>query len=212
VASALRDAHAALSSALVTALLLACSGADEQPGDAAEDQRVSAAQAERVGAPAHAEFRRGPGDDSHIRAATDVLAFLRGEREFADIPAADTVVLYMAPEGGDARVHLPRARLADRQNWVLPGNGHSYALVPPARADSLALFPGAHARCWPQPLADRFPELATLPHVGAVLQPRAFDSCLQAWNLTFVFAADASPAEHTRAPRLVGVVYDQWEW
>jgi hypothetical protein len=56
------------------------------------------------------------------------------------------------------------------------------------------------------PLASRAPTLADLPHVGAKLDAGAGSTCLSTWNATFVFEQGVSP------PRLVAVVYDQWEW
>jgi hypothetical protein len=65
---------------------------------------------------------------------------------------------------------------------------------------------GRHFNCLEYPLSSRYPELARLPHVGARLEPADAGSCLQSWNLTFVY--DAGP----RPPVLVAVVRDQWEW
>jgi hypothetical protein len=64
---------------------------------------------------------------------------------------------------------------------------------------------GRHLNCREQPLAAKFPQLAHLPHVGTMLQPENFGSCLQTWNMTFVF-------DTSTRPRLVAVAYDQWEW
>jgi hypothetical protein len=38
------------------------------------------------------------------------------------------------------------------------------------------------------------------------LQPDGAQSCLQSWNATFVFDTAGG------SPRLIGVIYDQWEW
>jgi hypothetical protein len=65
---------------------------------------------------------------------------------------------------------------------------------------------GRHFKCLEYPLASLFPDLAKLPHVGVKLEPDNAGSCLQTWNATFVFDASTKPA------RLVGAVYDQWEW
>jgi hypothetical protein len=50
------------------------------------------------------------------------------------------------------------------------------------------------------------PELGALPHVGVVLSPPNFSSCLQTWNLTIVFDPQEKP------PTVVAVIYDQFEW
>jgi hypothetical protein len=64
---------------------------------------------------------------------------------------------------------------------------------------------GRHFDCNEQSLATRFPRLAERPHVGTMLEPANRTSCLQTWNVTFVFDTNSRP-------RLVAAVYDQWEW
>ncbi|MFL5575675.1 MAG: hypothetical protein ACJ79S_06905 [Gemmatimonadaceae bacterium] len=49
---------------------------------------------------------------------------------------------------------------------------------------------------------------APAPHVGVRLAADSVaSSCLRSWNATFVFDTGAGGA-----PRLSGVLYDQWEW
>ena len=59
--------------------------------------------------------------------------------------------------------------------------------------------------CREQPLERKFPRLARFPHVGTMLEPERARSCLQTWNMTFVF-------DTSEGPRLIAAVYDQWEW
>ena len=64
---------------------------------------------------------------------------------------------------------------------------------------------GRHFNCIEQSLATKAPLLAQLRHVGTLLELPNRTSCLQTWNVTFVF-------DSTDVPRLVAAVYDQWEW
>ena len=63
---------------------------------------------------------------------------------------------------------------------------------------------GKHLNCFEYDLSSRADGVAHLPHVGTMLS--SGDSCLQSWNVTFLF----DPEEEK--PTLVGAVYDQWEW
>jgi catechol 2,3-dioxygenase-like lactoylglutathione lyase family enzyme len=139
-------------------------------------------------------------------AARDAIAFLRGELGFDRVHLADTVVLYLSPEGGGARTRFTREQLRDPASWKVVSGGHAYSFVPPPRLTKLTTRAGRHFNCGEYPLASRYPELARLPHAGVKLEPEAPESCLQAWNVTFVY----DPA--TRPLRLVAAVYDQWEW
>jgi hypothetical protein len=141
-------------------------------------------------------------------ATEDILAFLRGETPFGRIRVADTVTLYLSPEGGGLRAAVPRERLRDPRGWELrSADGRSaYAFAPPPGWTRLTARVGRHFNCLEYPLASRYPELARLPHVGTRLEPAGAGSCLQSWNLTFVFDAGSRP------PVLVAVVRDQWEW
>jgi hypothetical protein len=139
-------------------------------------------------------------------AATQIIRFLRGEVGFERIRLADTVTLYVSPEGGGTRTALTRQQLRDRSNWKVPVLGIEPSLVPPQGLTRLTTRVGRHFNCREYPLSSRFAELARLPHVGTRLDRGQESSCLQAWNLTFVFDPDERP------PTLVAAVYDQWEW
>jgi hypothetical protein len=141
------------------------------------------------------------------QAAKDIVGFLRGDVGFDSIRLADTVTLYLSPEGGGTRVAFTREQLRAPSNWVLHSGLGTYSFVPPQRLTKLTAKAGRHFNCGEYPLASRFRELATLPHVGVALDPDDRTSCLQTWNATFVF--DDSGAQ---PPRLVAAVYDQWEW
>ena len=140
------------------------------------------------------------------RAAREIVAFLNGKTAFDKIPLADTVVLYLSPEGGGTRVAFAREGLRTPSRWVVRSGRQSYSFVPPATLTKLTAKSGRHFNCAEYALASRFPDLAKLPHVGVKLEPETTGSCLQTWNATFVFDTIE------RSPRLVAAVYDQWEW
>ena len=146
--------------------------------------------------------------DELLAAAKDVIAFLQSGENFDRIHVADTVALYVSPEGGGSHVALTRNSLADRANWKVaaPRNGPSYSLVPPKTLTKLTSRVGRHFNCLDYPLSSRFENLSRLPHVGTKLEPDRASSCLQTWNLTLVFDPEKRP------PTLVAAVYDQWEW
>lgn len=139
---------------------------------------------------------------TRIAAAESIIAFLRGERELNSALLADTVTMYLAPEGGGETRQVRRSELADRRAWSVG----STTLLPFEGAATLTTVPGRHLNCREYNLASRFASLAVLPHVGALLQAVGATSCLQTWNMTFVF--DDAHAD----PVIVAVVYDQWEW
>lgn len=143
-----------------------------------------------------------------VVAAEGIVAFLRGETEFDSITTADTVTLRLTPEGGGDSTRVSRDLLRDRANWSVraAGSGAEYTFVPPATLTTLTTREGRHFNCQDYALSSRVPELAGLPHVGTRLEPPDRGSCLQTWNLTFVFDP------HAPGPTLVTVVYDQWEW
>jgi hypothetical protein len=148
--------------------------------------------------------------DELVDAATAVIAFLRGEADFDDIRLADTVTLYLSPEGGGTRRPVPREMLRDRSQWTVRSRdlprapGMAYSLVPASGRAELTTRVGRHLKCFDYPLASMYEELARFPHVGTIL---AYGTgCLQTSNLTLVFDPRAKP------PTLVAAVYDQWEW
>jgi hypothetical protein len=140
------------------------------------------------------------------RAAREIVAFLNGKTAFDKIPLADTVILYLSPEGGGTRAAFARESLRTPSKWVVRSGRQSYSFVPPATLTKLTAKSGRHFNCAEYALASRFPDLAKLPHVGVKLEPETTGSCLQTWNATFVFDTIE------RSPRLVAAVYDQWEW
>ena len=143
-----------------------------------------------------------------VAAAKDVVAFLEGGGHFDRIHLADTVDLYVSPEGGGNHSTLSRDALAVPTNWKVaaPKNGTTYSLVPPKTLTKLTSRVGRHFNCLDYPLSSRFEHLARLPHVGIKLEPDGASSCLQTWNLTLVFDPEKRP------PTVVAAVYDQWEW
>ncbi|MFL5598775.1 MAG: hypothetical protein ACJ78I_00075 [Gemmatimonadaceae bacterium] len=138
-------------------------------------------------------------------AARRVADFLRGKAGFEQIELADSVTLYVAPEGGGGHATLSKGQLRQRSGWRVRSQNHVFSLVPPAGATKLTTKVGRHLNCGEQSLAAKFPGLARLPHVGTTLTPENVQSCLQTWNVTFVFDTSAHP-------RLVAVAYDQFEW
>ena len=139
-------------------------------------------------------------------AAGDVVAFLRGAGPFERVRLADTVTLYVSPEGGGARAVFDRERLRSSSSWIVRSERQRYAFAPPVGLTKLTTRVGRHFDCLEYPLSSRFPALAPLPHVGVKLEPDSGGNCLQSWNVTLVFDSVARP------PRLVAAVYDQWEW
>jgi hypothetical protein len=148
-----------------------------------------------------------PEAEAFVAAALRVLDFLRGDAEFSALNLADTVTLQLAPQSGGGQAHVAAFDLRDPGAWSVLGDaGIVYPFAPPAELTHRSASFGRHVRCFEYDLAAEFPELAQLPHVGTRYEPEDRMSCLQTWNLTFVFEAGTMP------PRLVAVVYDQWEW
>jgi hypothetical protein len=148
--------------------------------------------------------------DELVDAATAVIAFLRGQADLDGIRLADTVTLYLSPEGGGTRRAVPRELLRDRSQWTvrsrdLPhARGMTYSFVPSNRPAELTTRVGRHLKCFEYLLSSIYEELARLPHVGTML---AYGTgCLQTSNLTLVFDPNGKP------PTVVAAVYDQWEW
>lgn len=145
-----------------------------------------------------------------VDAATAVVAFLRGEADFNRIRLANTVTLYLSPEGGGTRRAVAREMLRDRSKWTvrsrdLPhARGMAYSFAPSSGRAELTTRVGRHLKCLDYPLSSIYEELAQLPHVGTML---AYGTgCLQTKNLTLVFDPNEKP------PTLIAAVYDQWEW
>lgn len=170
---------------LLAAGVAACEAARDEPG--AEAPAADASPVE---------------DPGLLAAADSIVAFLRGDVPLDTSLLADTVTLYVAPEGGGESRSVPRGELREPVRWRVG----AYPLGPPPGATEVERRAGRHFNCREYDLATRYPELARLPHVGVRLAPPGSESCLQVWNLTLVFAADSA------RPALVAAVYDQWEW
>jgi hypothetical protein len=138
-------------------------------------------------------------------AARRVVGFLQGKLSFDKIALSDTVTFYVAPEGGLGRATFRKEQLRRPSAWVVRSMHFDFRLVPRPGLTNLTTKVGSHLVCGEQPLGSKFPQLAHLPHVGTMLKPDNFNSCLQIWNMTFVFDTSVRP-------RLVAVAYDQWEW
>jgi hypothetical protein len=146
-----------------------------------------------------------PGSDLE-EAATKAARFLSGYEPFDALALADSVDLYVAPDGGGGRARLAREQLRDPQAWQVESGGRARSFVPRGLRTRVVTAPGRYMNCQPSDLATRFPKLAPLPHVGVRLEPPRVRSCLETWNATFVFDTTGG------VPRLVAAVYDQWEW
>jgi len=138
-------------------------------------------------------------------AAKEIVAFLQGKRPFDRIALADTVVLYISPEGGGNHAAVARENLRTPASWSVQSDGRRYSFVPPSWT-RMTTRPGRHFNCAEYSLATRFMDLAMRPHVGVKLEPDRPASCLESWNSTFVFDTAGG------RPELIAAVYDQWEW
>ena len=180
---------------LIAALLVACADTDDEtpaPGAAL---------------PADTQTTQPQNREVQLIAATDaVIAFLRGEVPFDSTVFGDSVTLYMNPEGTVIQRTLTTAQVRDTANWSLQWGRGTYRIAPPPAPATVQMRPNRHFRCQEADLAATMPQLAAQPHVGVRIDAPGTDSCIQVWNSTFVFDAGAGP------PRLVGVVYDQFEW
>jgi hypothetical protein len=141
-------------------------------------------------------------------AARELAGFLAGEAELDTLRLADTVELHLPPEGAGtstgASVRIARGRLRDRDAWRIRAGQRSFSLVPAKALTRTTVRAGTHFNCRETPLASRGPHLPRWLPVRR--EPAAPKSCLESWNVTFVF--DTSAAR----PRLVAALYDQWEW
>lgn len=143
-----------------------------------------------------------------VAAAMDLVGFLRGQVPFSRLRLADTVTLRLGIEEGGTMRRVARERLREPSAWSVKSlnGGFTYAFAPHPSLTSVETRVGRHVRCMDHDLTATDPELGALPHVGVVLSPPDFSSCLQTWNLTIVFDAALKP------PTVVAVIYDQFEW
>lgn len=143
-----------------------------------------------------------------VTAATDVVGFLRGDIPFSRLRLADTVTLRLGVEEGGTMRRVARQGLREPSAWAVQSlnGGFNYVFAPPPSLTSVDTRVGRHVRCMDHDLTATDPELGALPHVGVVLSPPNFSSCLQTWNLTIVFDPQLKP------PTVVAVIYDQFEW
>jgi hypothetical protein len=171
------------------------------------DRERGAALHNHLRAEAAASLRLPPPRDENNSdaAARRIVDFLRGKASFDQINLSDTVTLLVTPEGGGGQAAFARQQLRDPSAWRVRSGSHVYSLAPPTGMTKLTTKVGSHFSCSEQSLATRFPRLAKLPHVGTLLEPANRSSCLQTWNVTFVF-------DTSTHPRLMAAVYDQWEW
>ncbi len=139
-------------------------------------------------------------------ASTSIARFFSGHARFDDFQLADSVDLYVAPDGGGGRARFAREQLRDPKAWQVESGGRTRTFVPPGLRTRIVTTPGRYMNCQPSDLATRFPALARFPHVGVRLEPPRVRSCLETWNATFVFDTTGG------ATRLVAAIYDQWEW
>ena len=137
--------------------------------------------------------------------ARRVVEFLRGKAFFDQIGLSDTVTLLVSPEGGGGRATFARDELREPSAWRVRSAGRLFSFAPPPGLTKLTTQVGRHFDCKEQSLASKFPGFEQLPHVGTVLEPVNGGSCLETWNVTFVFDRGINP-------RVVAALYDQWEW
>lgn len=185
------------SAVYVAVILAACTPSDRE----ATQARDTAAPPSSESVPAHQ-----PGE--LVAAATDVVEFLRSDVPFSRLRLADTVTLRLGPEGGGTTRRVAREQLREPSEWAVTSESlrFTYPFAPPPSLTSVESRVGRYMRCTDHDLSATDPELAALPHVGMVLSPPNFGSCLQTWNLTVVFDAELKP------PTVVAVIYDQFEW
>ena len=138
-------------------------------------------------------------------AARRVVGFLQGRATFEDIVLADSVKLLVSPEGGGASRVSSREDLRNPARWVVQTGRARYAFAPGSASTRITTRVGRHFNCFEYPLSSRFPDLALWPHVGVKLEPLGASSCLQTWNVTFVF-------DSARPPRVIAAVLDRFEW
>jgi hypothetical protein len=140
------------------------------------------------------------------REASEVARFLAGYGRFDHLQLADSVDLYVAPEGGGGQQRFAREQLSDRAAWRVQSGRFNQSFVPRGMPTRLVPAVGKYMHCTPSELKTRFPQLASYPHVGIKLEPPNAKSCLESWNATFIF--DTTDGR----TRLIAAIYDQWEW
>ena len=133
------------------------------------------------------------GAEALEQTARELVEFLRGNAAFETIRLADTVTLYLSPDGGGTHAAFNSEQLRRPSRWALRSGRQTYAFTPPPSLKKMTTKAGIHFNCLDYPLASRFPELAKLPHVGVKLELDTAGSCLQTWNTTFVFDTIARP-------------------
>jgi hypothetical protein len=200
-----------LASYALIACCVLCGCADSRPGSGTvQSDTVRAVQApgpQRTDLPGPGQTQPSLAEVAFVTAAETIIRFLQGNADDSVLALTDTVTLYLATQSGGGVAKVSASALRDRSAWRVRSDlGLDYPLTPPAHLSHLTARFGRHLRCFEYDLADEIGELAQLPHVGTRLQPDDYTSCLQTWNLTFVFEPGTMP------PRLVAAVYDQWEW
>ena len=197
-----------LASALA-GLLIGCGGGDAPPpsGDTTRAAAADTASAPALTAPGELSPERRAALE---QAANRVVNFLSGKAKFDELSLADSVQLLLPAEGAGkstgTSVRVARSALRVPDAWNIRAAGQSFSFVPPQRLTKVTTRAGTHFNCQEIPLASRVPALATRPHVGVRFEPREPTSCLETWNVTFIFDTTAA------RPRLVAALYDQWEW
>ena len=131
--------------------------------------------------------------------------FISGHGRFDQLHLADSVDLYIAPDGGGGHARVARDVLRDPKAWKVEGTPER-SFVPRGLRTRVVTDVGSYMNCRPSPLGNRFPQLARLAVVGVRLEPPRLKSCLETWNATFFF--DTAGGART----LKAAVYDQWEW
>ena len=139
-------------------------------------------------------------------AAREIVTFLQGNAALDPQLIADSVILYVSPEGGGNSTVMTRTEAQDRAFWAVASANVRRPFKPSEEFRKITTRVGRHFICQEYDLSSRFPQLAQWPHVGVKLEPESSTSCLTSWNMTFVF--DSTPGR----PRLLAAVYDQWEW
>ena len=201
-----------LLAASLPALLIGCAGGESSPS-ADGGRTASASDSRTTGStsPFDAPPPITPATSAALEnAALNVASFLAGDTELDTLMLADTVELHLAPEGAatstSTSVRLARNELRERDAWRIGAGNRSFSFVPPKALTKTTVRAGTHFACREVPLASRAPALATRPHVGVRREPPRSTSCLETWNVTFVFDTIAA------RPALVAALYDQWEW